>query len=132
MVDIRLDEDWQLTRAANGDAPLASGEEEFLQSIRLESMTQEGDLFYDPAYGWSLLDFLHRTDEELTRIEIQERIRDKMAKRPEVDISSLQTQVYFSDDELRIDILFRRTDGDETYQLGIVLDRIRVEVIDDD
>lgn len=77
MEDIRLDEDWQLTRAADGDAPVVEGLEEFLQEIRLESMTQEGDLFYDSEYGWSLLDFIQRDDSELTRLEIQDRIRRK-------------------------------------------------------
>lgn len=132
MEDIRLDDDWQLTRAANGDAPLVSEVEEFLQCIRLESMTQEGDLFYDPEYGWSLLDFIQRTDEELTKIEIQERIRRKMSKHPEVRGASIKTEVSFSDDMLRIDVLFKRKDRDDTYLMSVVLDRIRMEVIEGD
>lgn len=129
MEDIRLDEEWQLTRAANGDAPVASDLEEFLQGIRLESMTQEGDLFYDPDYGWSLLDFIQRDDDEFTRIEIQERVRSKMAKHPEVDGSSVQTQARFSDDTLQVDILFKRLDSSDIYLMSVALDRVRMEVV---
>lgn len=132
MEDIRLDEDWQLTRAADGDAPVASGFEEFLQEIRLESMTQEGDLFYDPEYGWSLLDFIHREDDELTRVEIRERVKSKMARHPEVDGSSVQVTAAFADDVMKLDILFKRVDSSEAYLLSVSLDRIKVEVVEDD
>lgn len=132
MEDIKLDENWQLTRAANGDAPITSDLEEFLQGIRLESMTQEGDLFYDPEYGWSLLDFIQRDDDELTRIEIQDRVRRKMAKHPEVDGSSVNTEVGFSDDILNIKILFKRKDSANIYLMQVALDRVRVEVMEDD
>ena len=64
-----------LQGAADGDAPVAEGLEEFLQEIRLESMTQEGDLFYDPEYGWSLLDFIQRDDSEADKVGNQDRIR---------------------------------------------------------
>ncbi len=129
MTDLKVDDDWQLTRAASGDAPVTEGTDEFLQEIRLESMTQEGDLFYDPEYGWSLLDFLHSTDSPLTRSAIQERIRAKMAKRDEVDISSLMVSVSFGDDVLYTDIRFRKRDSDRIYILNAVLDRIRTEVV---
>lgn len=130
MEDIRLDADWQLTRAANGDAPIAKDNEEFLQSIRLESMTQEGDLFYDPDYGWSLLDFIQREDSDLTRLEIQERIRSKMSRRTEVDATTIRIAATFSDDILSIDIVFKRIDSNMEYGFRIDLDRIRVEVIE--
>lgn len=132
MEDIRLDEDWQLTRAADGDAPVADGLEEFLQGIRLESMTQEGDLFYDPEYGWSLLDFIQRDGDELTILEIQERVRSRLSRHPEVDSSSIQTTVLFTDDTLQLTILFKRVDSDKTWLMSLELERVRVEVMDND
>ncbi len=129
MEDIRVDDDWQLTRAANGDAPVISGNDEFIQSIKLESMTQEGDLFYDLEYGWSLLDFIHSTDSELTRIAIQERIRSKMSRRTEIDVSSLQVDVSFQDDVFFVHIQFKKIDSDERYMMAVALDRVRMEVI---
>ena len=132
MEDIRLDEDWQLTRAADGDAPVAEGLEEFLQEIRLESMTQEGDLFYDPDYGWSLLDFIQRDDSELTHLEIQERIRSKMARHPEIDGASIQTEISFSDDTLQVGVMFRLADAQKVYRMDLALERIQVEVVESD
>ena len=130
MEDIRVDDDWQVTRAADGDAPTVSGTEEFLQSVRLEAMTQEGDLFYDPEYGWSLLDFIHSTDSELVRTAIRERVRGKMAK-TDVDISSLQVEVEFWEDALRLGILFKRKDRDDQYRIGLLLGRVRLEVTEE-
>ena len=45
--DIRLTDAWELTRAADGDAPLCSGLDCLYQNIILEALTQPGDLFYD-------------------------------------------------------------------------------------
>lgn len=131
MIDIKVDDDWQLTRAANGDAPVTGGDAEaFLQSIRLESLTQEGDLFYDLEYGWSLLDFIHTEDSELLRVAIKERIRSKMARYAEVDISSLKITIQFKKDSLMVYIAFKRFNDDKTYDISIILDRIRMEVTD--
>lgn len=44
--DIRLNDEWALTQAADGDAPLCSGLECLYQNIILEALTQPGDLFY--------------------------------------------------------------------------------------
>lgn len=43
--DIRLDDSWQLTQAADGDAPLCSRLDCLYQNIVLEALTQPGDLF---------------------------------------------------------------------------------------
>lgn len=132
MADIRLDDDWQLTRAADGDAPVTEDLEEFLQGIRLESLTQEGDLFYEPEYGWSLLDFAQRDDDDMLHVEVQERIRSKMSRHPEVDSSSIRTELQFTEDILQISIMFKTRSSDSTYLMGVALDRIHVEVINDD
>ena len=129
MQDIRVDDYWQITRAANGDAPLVDDKEEFLQSIKLESMTQEGDLFYDLEYGWSLLDFIHRLSEEITWIAMKERIRSKMARRTEIDISTLKVELSFDSDILYITIQIKKKTDDNIYFLPIALDRIRMEVV---
>ena len=72
MTDIKLDDEWQLTPAASGDAPLTDDVEGLLQTIRTESITQEGELFYDTDFGWSLLDFIHAQETDLAKIEIEE------------------------------------------------------------
>lgn len=98
--DIRLDDSWQLTRAANGDAPIVAGLYCIYQDIQLEAHSQEGELFYDTDWGWSLLDFLQSEDDELLELEIQERIKTKLARRSEVDAESISTSVVFSNDML--------------------------------
>ena len=71
--DIRLSDEWQLTQAADGDAPLCSGLECLYQNIILEALTQPGDLFYDLTFGWGLYDFIQSEDDDLTRLEIAQR-----------------------------------------------------------
>lgn len=131
MVDIKLDTKWALTQAANGDAPIIKQTDCLLQDIKLEAITQEGELFYDITYGWSMLQFIQSEDTDLTRIEIDERIKSKLSKRIEVDTQSIATSINFKDDILMIGILFKLLNDDKVYNIDIVLDRIRVEVKDD-
>lgn len=84
MTDIKLNDNWQLTPAASGDTPLTDDLEGLLQTIRTEAITQEGELFYAPDFGWSLLDFLHAQESDLVKIEIDSRIRKKIAKYDEI------------------------------------------------
>ena len=71
--DIRLNDEWALTQAADGDAPLCSGLECLYQNIILEALTQPGDLFYDASFGWGLYDFIQSEDDDLVRLEIAQR-----------------------------------------------------------
>lgn len=85
-VDIMLDEDGQPVSDGNGDTALVSDDECWLQDIKNEAMTEEGELFYedeegDASYGWSLLDFMQGEYDDFTQMEIQQRIRSKMSKR---------------------------------------------------
>ena len=73
--DIRLNDEWALTQAADGDAPLCSGLECLYQNIILEALTQPGDLFYDASFGWGLYDFIQSEDDDLVRLEIAQRAR---------------------------------------------------------
>ncbi|EKS54342.1 baseplate assembly protein [Citrobacter freundii ATCC 8090 = MTCC 1658 = NBRC 12681] len=126
--DIRLDDNWQITAAASGDALLVSGLECFLQDIRIEALTQEGEVFYDETWGWSLLDFMQSQDDELLRLEIEQRVRTKLARREEIDPESIRTTVEFLEDVIAIRSSFRFVDSDQTVQLDVELDRVKVEV----
>lgn len=130
--DIKLNESWQLTRAANGDAPIVSDIECLIQDIKLEALTQEGELFYDLTYGWSLLDFIQSDDDDLTSLEIKERVRSKLEKRLEVDIESVQTNIIFNEDILRLRISFRLLNDSQTHEIDVELSRVNVEVIEGD
>lgn len=130
--DMKLNDDWQLTQATNGDAPLVSGLDAFLQDVRLEAITQEGELFYDNNYGWSLLDFLHGSDDEVTKLEIQERVKRKLANRDEIDVESIHVEVEFGDENIIIRSYFQLTGEKQTQSVEVSLNRVRVEVIEGD
>lgn len=130
--DIRLNEVWQLTQATNGDAPIVSGLDCVYQDIRLEALSQEGELFYDSAWGWSLLDFVQSEDDELLRLEIQTRIKDKLSRRSEIDVESISTVVDFSADLLNVHLMFQFVDESQSRSLDVVVDRVSVEVISSD
>ena len=50
-VDIMLDEDGQPVSDGNGDTALVSDDECWLQDIKNEAMTEEGELFYEDEEG---------------------------------------------------------------------------------
>lgn len=127
--DIKLDNNWQLTAAANGDAPLLSNADCLIQDIRLEALSQEGELFYDEAWGWSLLDFIQTQDEELTRVEIEQRIRTKLSRREEINHETIKTELSFEDDKITAKVTFKLINDSRQYNLDVVLDRVKAEVV---
>lgn len=126
--DVKLNDEWQLTQATNGDAPLVSDLEAFLQDVRLESITQEGELFYDKAYGWSLMDFLQGSDDGFKMLEIKERVKSKLAARPEIDTESISVEVTFEKDLLFIHAYFQIYGLDTVHRIAVSLNRVQVEV----
>ena len=130
--DIRLSDDLQLTRAADGDAPLCSGLECLFQNIALEAMTQKGDLFYDLDFGWSLYDFIQSEDDDLVRLEIEQRARLGLQKREVILPESIKISVDHNDDMFRLSCRFRFTEEGTDRQLNVVIDAVSVEVVASD
>lgn len=130
--DVKLDSEWQLTQATNGDAPLVSDLDAFIQDVRLESITQEGELFYDKTYGWSLMDFLQGPDDEFKKLEIEERVKSKLAERQEIDVESISVEVGFEEDVLFIHAYFQFYGSDITQSIAVSLNRVQVEVTEVD
>ncbi len=126
--DVKLNDEWQLTQATNGDAPLVSDLDAFLQDVRLESITQEGELFYDKAYGWSLMDFLQGSDDAFKILEIKERVKSKLAARQEIDTESISVEVTFEKDLLFIHAYFQIYGLDTVHRIAVSLNRVQVEV----
>lgn len=127
MVDIKLNDEWQLTSAASGDAPVTDDDGGLLQTLQIEALTQEGELFYDEDFGWSLLDFVHAEESDLVKIEIDGRIRKKLSAHEEVKSNSIIINQIWSDDVLNIYIRFKLTDDTE-HSIYVSLDRVKVEV----
>lgn len=127
--DIRLDDEWQLTQAADGDAPLCSGLDCLYQNIVLEAITQPGDLFYDPEFGWGLYDFIQSEDSELTSLEITQRARSKLQKREVILPDSIEISIDFNDDVIMLRCSFRFGEESEARKLNVVIGAVSVEVI---
>ena len=126
--DIRLDQTWQLTQAADGDAPLCSGLECLYQNILLEALTQPGDLFYDSEFGWGLYDFIQSEDTALTRLEIQQRIRSKLQKREQIQSDSIEISLSFQEDTVSITCSFQFLEESTARELNLVIGAVSVEV----
>ncbi len=129
MTDIKLNDEWQLTPAASGDAPVTDNVEGLLQTIRTESITQEGELFYDTDFGWSLLDFVHAQETDLAKIEIESRIKKKLAKYDEIVPDTVEVQQAWENSVLYIAVSFKLNDG-TGHEIKTSLNRIGVEIID--
>lgn len=126
--DLRLSEVWQLTRAADGGAPLCTGLECLYQNIALEALTQPGDLFYDAAFGWGLYDFIQSEDSELTRLELAQRARLGLQKRDVIVPESIAVNVSAEDDAFRLRCTFRFAEEAEARQLNLIVSAVDVEV----
>ena len=126
--DIRLSDEWLLTQAADGDAPLCSDLECLYQNIILEALTQPGDLFYDLAFGWGLYDFIQSEDDELTRLEIAQRARTGLQRREVIRPESIQVDVDFEEDAFVLRCNFRFDEEETGRTLTVVISAVDVEV----
>ncbi|WP_289834934.1 hypothetical protein [uncultured Phocaeicola sp.] len=126
--DIRLSDEWQLTQAADGDAPLCSGLECLYQNIILEALTQPGDLFYDLTFGWGLYDFIQSEDDDLTRLEIAQRARVGLQRREVILPETIQVDVSFKDDAFVLYCSFQFAEEETVRALTFIIGAVSVEV----
>lgn len=130
-VDLRLDETGQPIPLASGAESLVAGIDSFLQDIRLEAVTMEGECFYDPDYGWSLLDFLHREFGELEELKIKARVMEKLKKRDEINPYSIQAAIsQQTDGSVLIHVEFKIKNEDVSYQMNLSMDGAEVTILD--
>lgn len=127
--DIRLDGTWQLTQATDGGAPLCSGRACLIQNIALEAVTQPGDVFYAPEFGWGLQEFIQSEDDALTRLEIRQRVRKGLLKREVIIPESVRVECVFEDDVFRVGCRFELREGGEEQTLDIIISAVNVEVV---
>ena len=95
----------------------------------LSAITQPGDLFYDPEFGWGLYDFIQSEDSELTRLEITQRARSKLQKREVILPDSIEISIDFNDDVILLRCSFRFGEESEARKLNVVIGAVSVEVI---
>lgn len=128
-MDIKLDDLFRITAAKTGDVPVTTNEVEvLLQDIRLEALTQEGELFYAEDYGWSLLDYMHREVDELDKMELTARIRKKLAAREQIDAESITVSIEKQKDEQLLRVRFALVETENAYQVEVGLGRVEVNI----
>lgn len=131
MTDIFLSSSGQPISQTGIDCIVVSGRDELIQEIKNEAITQEGDLFYDQDYGWSLLDFKNAQITELDELEIKQRIKTKLQKYEEIKLESIEINIKNYQDKLQISFRFNTNDNEDYTQISINIDRINAEVIID-
>ena len=127
--DVRLSDEWQLTQAADGDAPLCSDLDCLYQNIILEALTQPGDLFYDLSFGWGLYDFIQSEDDDLTRLEIAQRARVGLQTREVIIPESIQLDVGFEVDAFVLYCSFKFDEEETARALNAIISAVGVEVV---
>lgn len=125
-----LDDNGNFVPASNGDIKTVSGFEWLLQDIKHEMITYPGDLFYDPEYGFGLLDFMHRRGTELDRIELEQRIREKLVRKQYIDTSSIQVNIkYWDMNKVSFGTFFSSYDKDVELSIEVESGGIYIEVV---
>ena len=126
--DIALDENWQPAVRSNGDFATVSDLDCLMQEIRLEALTPPGELFFDPEFGWSLPDFLHLRIDDLTLLEIEQRVYARLAARDKIETSSIAVKAQAGDTVL-ISAVWRWIGDSKTNRLQVSVGRVDIEVI---
>lgn len=128
--DIMMDLTGQPVTLATGAEALVTGLDCLLQDVRNEAVTAEGECFYDASYGWSLLDFSHREYDELEKIRLQNRIKEKLAKRHEINQRSISiTITQHQDDVISIHLEFKIKNSDIPYLMDLSIGGAEVTVL---
>ena len=130
--DILLDVNGQPVADENRDFKTVSGDECWEQDLRLEAQTEEGELFYededgDEAYGFGFLDFAHAEDDDLTRMEISQRVRDKLAKRQYLDQRKTTQDISFENGVFIDNISVAKQDSNEEYNIELSTNEVEVK-----
>lgn len=113
----------------NGELKTVSDIDLVLQDIKNEMITYPGDLFYDETYGYGLLDFKNSQNTDLARLELSQRIKNKLAINEYVNVSSIIVNIStWNMNNIQFNVQFQL--GTLNISLGIqISDSIEVEVI---
>lgn len=130
--DIRLDAKGQPVPDRNGDFATVSDDECWEQDLRLETATEEGELFYededgDESYGFGMLDFAHAENDEFTQTEIMQRVRGKLAKRTYLDMAKATQEVSYNDGVYYDSVTISKNDSNDEYNMELSTEEVEVE-----
>lgn len=128
--DLMMDDHGQPVISAAGESQMVSGIDCFLQDVRNEAVTTEGECFWDVDYGWSMLDFLHQEQDELLQIRISNRVKQKLSRRSEINQQSISVAVTFlNNDVTEVKVAFKIKNSDVSYEIDLNVDGVETEVV---
>ena len=128
--DLMMDDNGQPVISAAGESQMVSGIDCFLQDVRNEAVTTEGECFWDADYGWSMLDFLHQEQDELLQIRISNRVKQKLSRRSEINQQSISVAVTFlNNDVTEVKVAFKIKNSDVSYEIDLNVDGVETEVV---
>lgn len=139
--DIMLNPYGQPVSDMDIDVAIVAEEDCWIQDLKNEVLTEEGELFYedeeeDDAYGFGMLDFLQQErdmedeEDDFLITEIRQRISAKLSKRKYIDSSTVQTEVSYIESGIKIDTSFKRVDDETLYNMDIDIENTGdVEVV---
>lgn len=128
--DLMMDDQGQPVISAAGESQMVSGIDCFLQDVRNEAVTTEGECFWDADYGWSMLDFLHQEQDELLQIRISNRVKQKLSRRSEINQQSISVVVTFlNNDVTKVKVAFKIKNSDVSYEIDLNVDGVETEVV---
>lgn len=128
--DLMMDDQGQPVISVAGESQMVSGIDCFLQDVRNEAVTTEGECFWDADYGWSMLDFLHQEQDELLQIRISNRVKQKLSRRSEINQQSISVVVAFlNNDVTEVKVAFKIKNSDVSYEIDLNVDGVETEVV---
>lgn len=132
-VDIAIDENGQPVASVNGDFATVQGDGCWMQDLKCEAYSDEGELFYedatgDEAYGFGISDFAHMENDEFTLTEIQQRISGKLEKRTYLDKAQTVQEIHFKGGVYKDKVSLAKTgDMGNQYKIELSTDEVEVE-----
>lgn len=128
--DLMMDDSGQPVISAAGESLMVSGIDCFLQDVRNEAVTMEGECSWDADYGWSMLDFIQQEQDELLQTRISNRVKQKLSRRSEINQRSITVAVSFMDNDVTaVKVAFKIKNSDVSYEIDLNVDGVETEVI---
>lgn len=129
--DIKLDERGQPVVDESGDFSLVTGDECWKQDLKLETETEEGELFYEDEeaekrYGFGLSDFIHAENDEFTETEIKQRVKTKLDKRQYLDPMKTNQEVSFKDGVYTDKVTIQKQNSNDEYNIELTTENVEV------
>ena len=129
--DIMLDANGQPVADSSGDFKTVTGDECWEQDLRLEALTEPGELFYedengDEAYGFGMLDFSHAENDEFTQKEIEQRIKNKLAKRKYLDQRKIRQKISYENGVFKDYVSVAKQDSADKYNVELTTEEVEV------